>query len=45
MKMLEYSVMCMSVQVEGEPEEWVEKAINATIDCLQYAKVGAKGMK
>ena len=37
--------MCMSVQVEGEPEEWVEKVIQATVDCLQIAGVGAKGMK
>ena len=37
--------MCMSVQVEGEPEEWVEEAIKATVDCLQNAEVGTKGMK
>ena len=45
MKMLEYLVMCISAQPEGEPEEWVEKAIKQTVDCLQYAGVGTKGMK
>ena len=45
MKMLEYLVMCMSVQVEGEPEGQVQNAIKQTVDCLQNAEVGVKGMK
>ena len=45
MKMLEHLVMCMSVQVEGEPEGKVEKVIKKTVDCLQNSEVGAKGMK
>ena len=44
MKMLEYLVMCISVQIKGEPEGLVQN-IKQTVDCLQNAEVGAKGMK
>ena len=43
MKMLEYLIMCMSVQVDGEPE--VQDAIKQTVDCLKNAEVGTRGMK